>query len=309
MGNREEAQLQHQELADAILASMETDGLHWTKGWSVFPPENGAKGNRYNGINRMYLTWTAIRRGYDDPRWCTFKQATAKGWNMKGQKAAAKVEFWDRKLKDKKDENGNIIYDEDGNPKKEPYFIIKLYHVFNLGNIEDAPKFLPELQAPEGDYTLADFLEESYFKKNGIWYKELWTVEQAAYAPFSDTVMMPKREAFMTSEQFLSTLAHEAIHSTGRKDRCDRKSSSLFGSESYAFEELVAELGGMFLCQDFGIKYDPDTDKMESHAAYLQHWKSHLSDKKTGGEWMASAIKKALKAVTFIEGKAPEDEE
>jgi hypothetical protein len=41
-----------------------------------------------------------------------------------------------------------------------------------------------------------------------------------------------------------------------------------FGSEAYAFEELVAELGSAFLCAELGIT----PEVREDHAAYLASW-------------------------------------
>jgi antirestriction protein ArdC len=41
-----------------------------------------------------------------------------------------------------------------------------------------------------------------------------------------------------------------------------------FGSEAYAAEELIAELGAAFLCADLGITLEP----REDHASYIAVW-------------------------------------
>ena len=41
-----------------------------------------------------------------------------------------------------------------------------------------------------------------------------------------------------------------------------------FGSEGYAIEELVAELGAAFLCADLDLTLEP----REDHAAYIANW-------------------------------------
>ncbi len=41
-----------------------------------------------------------------------------------------------------------------------------------------------------------------------------------------------------------------------------------FGDEAYAMEELVAELGAAFQCDEHGISSEPRDD----HAQYLAHW-------------------------------------
>ncbi len=40
-----------------------------------------------------------------------------------------------------------------------------------------------------------------------------------------------------------------------------------FGSETYACEELVAELGAAFLCAELSSK-----GEIEHHAGFLQNW-------------------------------------
>ena len=60
-------------------------------------------------------------------------------------------------------------------------------------------------------------------------------------------------------------MLHELIHWTGPE--VDRDKSE------YAFEELVAELGSVFLCEHFQIGY-----KLEHHASYLKSWLSALKD-------------------------------
>jgi antirestriction protein ArdC len=58
---------------------------------------------------------------------------------------------------------------------------------------------------------------------------------------------MPPMAAFNSANGYHSTLLHESVHATGHKSRLDRDFSKRFGDESYAFEELVAELGSAML--------------------------------------------------------------
>jgi antirestriction protein ArdC len=50
--------------------------------------------------------------------------------------------------------------------------------------------------------------------------------------------------------------------------------SKRFGSESYAVEELVAELGAGFLCADFDLALE----SREDHASYIANWLKPLKD-------------------------------
>jgi antirestriction protein ArdC len=51
-----------------------------------------------------------------------------------------------------------------------------------------------------------------------------------------------------------ATALHELGHRTGAKARLDRDLFGRFGDQSYAAEELIAELTSAFLCAELGIK-------------------------------------------------------
>ena len=108
----------------------------------------------------------------------------------------------------------------------------------------------------------------------------------------TDTIKMPDLNRFTTPEAFMTTLAHECVHSTGHKKRLDRDMTGRFGDEKYAFEELIAELGAAFIAAEWGLSY-----RLENHAAYLNSWLKALeSDPKH----IVNAATKANKAVKFI---------
>ena len=105
---------------------------------------------------------------------------------------------------------------------------------------------------------------------------------------------MPRIETFSSSNAYYATLLHELTHWTGHKSRLDRLTHARFGSEDYAKEELVAELGAAFQCQLLGVTSEP----MQNHAKYLNSWIKVLKDDKKA-IFKASAL--AQKAVTLIE--------
>jgi antirestriction protein ArdC len=96
---------------------------------------------------------------------------------------------------------------------------------------------------------------------------------RACFIPQLDEIRMPDRALFIGSatssatEAFFATLLHELTHWTATVARCNRDLSGRFGSEAYAMEELVAELGAAFLCAELGITIEPRPD----HAQYLAH--------------------------------------
>ena len=89
----------------------------------------------------------------------------------------------------------------------------------------------------------------------------------ACYRPELDTIELPSKERFESASSRLATWAHEAIHSTGHSTRLARDLGGAFGSNAYAREELVAELGAVLLGERLQIGSDT-----ANHAAYLSHW-------------------------------------
>ena len=115
---------------------------------------------------------------------------------------------------------------------------------------------------------------------------------------------MPRRETFTSSENFYAVLFHELSHSTGHRDRLDRKTlmdGTPFGSPTYSREELVAEMGAAFLCAAAGIE-DPT---IQNSASYLESWLKFLrSDPRA----LIVAGAQAQKAADFILGSAGVEE-
>lgn len=92
---------------------------------------------------------------------------------------------------------------------------------------------------------------------------------RAFYRPSTDSIVLPMFEAFRDAESYYATLAHETTHWTSHASRLARDlGSKRFGSEAYAVEELVAELGPAFLCADLDLALEP----REDHASYIANW-------------------------------------
>ena len=84
--------------------------------------------------------------------------------------------------------------------------------------------------------------------------------------------------------------------------RLNRDLSTRFGSEAYAMEELVAELGAAFVCATLGISSEPRPD----HAAYIESWLSALRRDKRA---IFTAASKAQAAIDWMHEQQPRKEE
>jgi antirestriction protein ArdC len=109
---------------------------------------------------------------------------------------------------------------------------------------------------------------------------------------------MPEKGQFRDRESYYATLLHETIHATGHESRLKRLTPARFGSENYAYEELVAELGAAMLCAHCGLDGDL------RHADYIASWLKALKDDK---KFIISAAGKAQSAMDYlVKGKQAE---
>lgn len=280
-------------LVDRIIKNMEKGELIFNKGWDsqILMPQNPTSKINYIGGNRIRLIAEAIDKGYKDPRWVTFKQASDNGWKIKKGEKAVLCEKWIFTKKEVEiDEQGNRIEREVKLDKPIPNF----FYVFNAEQIEK----IPELQLPnkfeksEITEIAQDFINSSECKIKEI------AQDRAFYNPSTDEIILPLRESFKSEQDFLATTLHEMVHSTGYKDRLDRDLSGTFGSEKYAKEELTAELGAMFLQSKLGIKIEGE--HFDNHSAYLKSWIETL--KKDPNE-LFRAANNADKATEMLYGR------
>ena len=108
---------------------------------------------------------------------------------------------------------------------------------------------------------------------------------------------MPEFEAFNTPEGYYSTALHELTHWTGAEKRLERDKGKVFADATYAFEELIAELGAAYLCADLRI----GAEVREDHASYIKSWLKALRDDSRN---IFRAASHAERACGFLHGLA-----
>jgi antirestriction protein ArdC len=116
---------------------------------------------------------------------------------------------------------------------------------------------------------------------------------RACYVPSRDQIHLPHFEAFIDPATYYGVAFHELTHWTGHENRCGRDLRNRFGSEAYAAEELIAELGAAYLSALVGIAPEPRVD----HASYISSWLTILRNDKRA---IFTAATKASQAADFI---------
>jgi antirestriction protein ArdC len=265
LGNKRMSKLieERKKIVEDICKQLEKGVIPWEADWERFSnaPVNAVTGNRYRGGNSLRLSFVAHKKGYDDPRWCTFLQAKEQGWKIKAGSKSAVVEFYSPPKEEdiKRSEAGEDI------PKEKLYPVVKLYNVFNAQDIEGIPPLIQKTFDP------IEIIEkaERILAESGAVIKH--SGSRAFYKPSTDEITMPPKELFYSTEGYYSTALHELGHWTGHESRLNRFSSEAIDSKKeYAKEELRAELASVFVGSETGIKLDDE--HFLNHAAYLGSW-------------------------------------
>lgn len=259
---------------DFIQKLEENDTQPWSKSWAMASqlPKNFETGNNYQGMNIL----TLLDRGFSDSRWMTFNQIKKLGGSVKKGSKSTPIFFM-------KPVEKTTLNEETGEEETEKYFLMQSYNVFNIQQTENI-EYEPEVKQSTNDNTISDYIRMIGIEE----YRG-----SPAYSPNDDCIFMPQISEFDNEDEYYSTYFHELTHATGHRTRLDRfEKNTVFGDESYAFEELIAELGSAFLSMEHGI--EPNSAKQ---ADYLSHWIKALKEKP---QILYSAASKATKGVNFL---------
>lgn len=242
-----------------LLEIMEKGVIPWRQSWKGrSKPSNLVSGKPYRGYNFVVTSAS----GYSSPWWLTYKQASERGGQVKKGEKGTPIIYWSTfdVTDDKKEDK----------TKKVPF--IRLSYVFNSEQCEG-------LSVPVA--TAGNKLEpiaacEKVISNLPLGFPKVkHGGERAFYRPLTDKIYMPPMNLFDSAEEYYHVRFHESVHATGHKSRLDRdgvNAVSHYGSETYSFEELVAELGASYLSAECGIA----CKVIDNAASYLSHWMAFI---------------------------------
>jgi putative DNA primase/helicase len=253
-------------VAEAMLDQLKRGTAPWQKPWQPgeqFMPYNPTTGKDYRGGNVLWL----MSQGHADPRWMTYRQATAEGAQVRNGEHGTQIQYWiTRGSEPVTDDKGAPVRGEDGKPLTRVVEYerprVKTFTVFNGEQIDGLP--------PPPTRTIAEW--DRYARAEEILTESGARIEHQAgnkayYQPSTDKIVMPERGQFLAADGFYATAIHELGHWTGAPNRLDRDLAHPFGSEGYAREELRAEIASLIVGAEIGIGQDPSR-----HAAYVGSW-------------------------------------
>ena len=190
-----------------------------------------------------------------------------------------------------------IAKNDKGEDEPDRFFVLRLYSVFSLDQV-DAPH-LDHLRVDQAadadplsvDHRSADEALEAALGGMGVDLRYGGT--RAFYSPPPrEFIQLPPKASFVSLSEFFATAFHECVHATEHPDRLDwsRKNRD----NSYALGELIAELGGVFVCRELDV---PASQDLSNHTAYLATW---LRGMKGDPRFIFMASAQASRAASYL---------
>jgi antirestriction protein ArdC len=270
-----------EDITNQIIADLKKGECVWEKPWFTKNfPINAKTGKSYRGTNVWILAYRKQMNQYQSNAWLTFKQCQELGGLIKGGEHGSHICYYEP----------ITVKDSESREEVElkTFRLLKFYVVFNLDQTVGLEgiqeKLIPKTQFErnlEAERVIVESGANIQFDDR----------DKAYYSPAEDKVLLPYRELFKDAEGFYETAFHELGHWTGNEKRLNRQLKSRFGDESYAMEELIAEMTGAFLSAHVGFRY------RNQHAGYIQSWIKVLKNDKRA---LFTASAKAQAAFDFI---------
>jgi antirestriction protein ArdC len=253
-----------QKITDRIVKSLEKGVPPWRRPWQPFGlPVNVASGNAYRGINILLLSLRAQELDVSSNVWGTLKQWNDLGCSVKKRPADVPPGEWGSMIVYYQQVE-KVVVDDDGEEEEVTFPVLRTYTVFNADQVTGpAAAYHRTVPRPVAPFATA----EKVITATGAAVRT--GGDRAFYNPAEDFIHCPERDRFVSTESYYGTMFHELCHWAGHESRLARLNKfARFGSEAYALEELVAELGGVFLVGHVGLPLV----ELEQHASYLDSW-------------------------------------
>ena len=254
-----------------LIDQIQAGSAPWQKPWEAgqfrVPAFNPANGKPFRGINQLWLE----AQGHTDPRWVTFRQVQANGYQVRKGEKGTRIECWqwyDREPM--KNDAGGPILDDTGKQRYREVRLQrpKLFHavVFNGSQIDGLELFVRQ----EPDFNPIERAKQALEQLHVPVVNEVRF--SGLYQPTKDEIRMPPIASFDGLSKYYATALQEGAHATGHYSRLARNMGPV-GSEDYARETLRTAVAGYMLNTELGLGNYPEQD-----SSYAGRWISVIKD-------------------------------
>ncbi|MCK0535214.1 zincin-like metallopeptidase domain-containing protein [Anaerobiospirillum sp. NML120511] len=293
------------EYADIFIKALKEEKLPWSKGFSDTKPFNPLSGTEYSGFNYFRLQFSATAQNFEDPRWMTYPQAGCLGgYVKKGEKGTKIISPFNTLELDENNKpiplmkDGKPVVDDEGKTVFQQRLAFKAITVFNVEQINNIE--LPPIQRPLYNITPNERFD-SFIKNSGANVIFKTNLQSCHYNLGQDAIFMVPQENWKNPVEYMSTLLHEMGHWTGHQSRLARPMEGSFGSQSYAKEELVAEICASMMKSRLDIDKE-NLGVSDNNKAYIQSWIQALNN---NPEEIVKACSAAYKVHEFLKQYDP----
>ncbi len=325
----------YKKITDGILAELKGGKIPWVQSGETADVNrftNFSTDKGYRGINVLLLMMAKQANQFDSNYFLTFNQATAvagisdeKMQDVRNKRTKTSLQSVEHPLVGQKScatvvFNSPLYRDEKGKKwfKKEPdgktrfrptnkeikdeniqvSWIARSTPVWNLNQMSNVPEKWLEKRIPEKTQIIRsqnELLRESAQDLIKSLNLKVQKGDAPSYNRDTDVIHMPEISSFISDDDYFRNLIHEVGHWTGHQSRLDRKYGE-YGDQTYAKEELIAELTSAFICHDYGVDSFSST-QFEEHTSYIASWIGLLEN---SDREMMIASSQAEKAIDLI---------
>lgn len=284
------------QITDQLIAIIEAGAAGtWRMPWHALADAGtpvSVDGRPYRGMNALWLPMVAASHGWAPDSaagqvWGTYRAWQRHGAQVRRGERGTHVVLW------KQTRPADV--DESDADQRRPRLLARAYAVFAAEQVDGSDEIVTERPTVERGTPDRIDAAERFFAAVGACVIE--GGNRAFYHPGDDKIHVPALVQFDQAEHYYATLSHEHAHWTGHPDRLARNLVGRFGDDSYAAEELVAELAAALWCAQHGI----GAVTRQDHAAYLAGWLRIL---RTDARALVTASSKAQAAVDHLNSRA-----
>ena len=273
-----------EQVAKRVAGQVEKGKASFQKGFDKpkgadLQPFNPATGKRFKGLNAVQLKSSAQEKGYNDPRWMSFKTANRVGAKIKKGERGTRVEYLrfppknkDAQSKDAQGKTAPTGAAGGDKVKEQPQISHHTYVVFNAEQIERMPSLEQQLPKEPQQHEICERAERM-IQDSGVKIEEPPSGQNYSnYDKERDTVELPNIEKFKTPESYYGQAVKEMASRAGHEQQKNHSEPRSEAQQHHEVSrhEMRREMATQTICTKLHLPKEPTGDKCK------QQWSETL---------------------------------